>query len=757
MGKYDKEYEAFEIFEQIQNEKSREETVPRPLSLSFEEAPYYEIAYDAEPVLDGVTASAPEAFSLSGDRAGAEERRTGAKEEEKAEAEVQNRTGAGAWEPEEAEVTVWNQGETEAEAQNRTAAGVWEPKEAEAGAWGKRESEEAEAGAWNQGEAAREQYQTAVTQTRSPSGWQQAGPEKIGIREEDPVREQFNRMRDIAREDRYLNFRSSHFYNQKMQQENAKLFYRQGMLMKDFRDAYAVTVPYASYYPSYQMMGYEQLRTFFTWRTQEGRVEHVSLSYAFLYIYELLNNIGVENPGEGLERLLFFWDAFRVYDRSVDKYVVRWLKDYYIYYGLPGSFRDFVEENSLGGYYPELSEEENAFELFCGRSKYDIRKSAFYTGREEQVRRCFLFTLERLQEALAAAGFELDRFLFQPTRKMVPWVPFLGALFCPAGKQADRQVMLSRKEIYVCSRNQWTFSAVVTTDSGKRLMGYCLKQMESLLRKLTKYKHKLTANPDMISSVTAEELKKAGICLETVITEAVTAFYREETKTVVRVNRGALEKIRKEAYVIQEKLTVPEDGGMVPGQMRTGTEAVHAAHEGISAGDGTADKTNPAEGQERIREAEKNQESVQGLACNQREDGIRKQDGREKEPETDRNLQGTRNDRVFQFMAQPEITQQSGTANMEGNEGNGTLPESGGEWDVLRERLTDTERQALRIILCEKANLKEFACQQGIMLEVLAEGINEKAADAVGDGILDNEFEFYEDYLEEVRKMLDVT
>ena len=182
--------------------------------------------------------------------------------------------------------------------------------------------------------------------------------------------------------------------------------------------------------------------------------------------------------------------------------------------------------------------------------------------------------------------------------------------------------------------------------------------MESLLRKLTKYKHKLTANPDMISSVTAEELKQAGICLETVIAEAVTAFYREETKTVVQVNRGALEKIRKEAYVIQEKLTVPEDGGMVPGQMRTGTEAVHAAHEGISAGDGTADKTNPAEGQERIREAEKNQESVQGLAYNQSVDGSRKQDSREKEPDTNQNLQDARNDRAFQSMALPEITEQ---------------------------------------------------------------------------------------------------
>ena len=144
------------------------------------------------------------------------------------------------------------------------------------------------------------------------------------------------------------------------------------------------------------------------------------------------------------------------------------------------------------------------------------------------------------------------------------------------------------------------------------------------------------------------------------------------------------------------------------------------------------------------------------MAYNQSVDGSRKQDSREKEPDTNQNLQDARNDRAFQSMALPEITEQFRTANMEGNEGNGTLPESGGEWDVLRERLTDTERQALDIILYEKANLKEFAHQQGIMLEVLAEGINEKAADVVGDGILDNEFAFYEDYLEEVRKMLDV-
>ena len=103
------------------------------------------------------------------------------------------------------------------------------------------------------------------------------------------------------------------------------------------------------------MMGYGQLRTYFTWRTKvrQGDILQTSLSYVFLYLYELLNNIGVESPQEGMERLMLLWDAYRVYDESIDKYVLRWLKDYHIYYELPWSFRDFVQRHNLS---PPLSE-----------------------------------------------------------------------------------------------------------------------------------------------------------------------------------------------------------------------------------------------------------------------------------------------------------------------------------------------------------------------------------------------------------------
>ena len=40
------------------------------------------------------------------------------------------------------------------------------------------------------------------------------------------------------------------------------------------------------------------------------------------------------------------------------------------------------------------------------------------------------------------------------------------------------------------------------------------------------------------------------------------------------------------------------------------------------------------------------------------------------------------------------------------------------------------------------------------MLEVLMDGINEKAMDTIGDSLVDEEFTIYEDYLEEVKYLM---
>lgn len=664
MEKYDKEYDAFQIFEQIQGQEETVagQKVPRPLApkpvqppkpvspvrpvrqIFREEAPYYEIEYDSCP-MPGVGK-----FVL--------------------------RTGEG------------------------------HPME------------------------------EGISMEEGHSRVESAKIEAPQQQERDPVRELFNQMRDIARESRYLTFSHSKFYDRKVQQENSRLFYRQGMFMKDFEDDYGKSLPYSAYFPNYQMMGYGQLRTYFTWRTRvrHGEIQPTSLSYAFLYLYELLNNIGTEDPEDGLDRMMFFWEAFRVYDASIDKYVLRWLKDYHIYYELPWSFKEFIDRYGLAGHYPGLADPEDDFDLYCAVSKYDIRKSGFYTEeRMPLVKDCFRFTMDRLKGVFAESHVDLEEYIFRPTRNMSVWMPFQGALFYPALRQADRRVVLSEKEIYLCSGNRWTFSTAITTESGRQLIGFCMKQMESVLRRLTKYRHKLSANSNSLSPVMAQELARDGILLEAVVTGAVEAFYREATKTVVKVDSVSLEKIRQEALATQERLIVPEEQSLLQPVVLSGKadSGQDSRDDGEASGsERSVDSGQPA-GMTQLSEADKDQawkrESLGGQIPEEREE-----------------LPGTEEQCLSGDSA--------GVFSGEEPAGN-TEPPS--PWDSLKEALSETERKALRLVAEGETDLKPFADSQGVMLEVLMDGINEKAMDSVGDSILDGEFELYDDYREQVKEMVE--
>jgi len=481
-----------------------------------------------------------------------------------------------------------------------------------------------------------------------------AKPQKIQEPEQDQVRDLFGEMREIARAHR-SSYDYSRFFDRRVQSGNELVFYKQGLFMKDFTDDYEGKASFSQYFPSYQMMGYEQLRTYFTWRTEvrNGRISDTSLSYAFLYIYELLSNIGVDHPQDGLDQLMAFWKVFRVYHASIDKYMFRWFKDYHIYYDLPHSFREFVEAHDLSEHYPGIAGTDDDFQLFCAISKYDIRKSAFFSAdNAKMIADCFCFIMDRLRLVCADHDIQLDDSIFQPTKKMSVWVPFKSALFHPWLTQADRRVVLSEKEIYVCSQNKWIFSTTITTESGRQLIGYVMKQMESVLRKAMNYKFKLSANINTVTHPIVGKLRENGESLEQVVTKAVLEFYREATKTVVSVDPKALSSIRREALVTQEKLVVPEPEAQVVPQVEPVPVAVSEAPEG------------------------------------------------------------------------------------------------------LKDVLTDTELQALAVVLHGEIELKQFADECGIMLEVLVDGINEKAVDYMGDNLLDENFLLYEDYREQVKELI---
>jgi hypothetical protein len=97
-----------------------------------------------------------------------------------------------------------------------------------------------------------------------------------------------------------------------------------------YREPYADFMSFRCYWPTYDAMNEGQRRWYFYWRDQvrAGHCVDTSLSYIFVHIYELINNIGVQGAGDGYGQLWRLWLGYRERYSSLDHYLVEWLTDY---------------------------------------------------------------------------------------------------------------------------------------------------------------------------------------------------------------------------------------------------------------------------------------------------------------------------------------------------------------------------------------------------------------------------------------------
>ncbi|MFA5432477.1 MAG: hypothetical protein WC319_06340, partial [Candidatus Paceibacterota bacterium] len=73
-------------------------------------------------------------------------------------------------------------------------------------------------------------------------------PQKIEAHEKDPIRELFYNMKEISRHypSPYTDY--SRFFDRRIQQDSARIFYNQAQFMKDFEDDYTEQVSFSSYF-----------------------------------------------------------------------------------------------------------------------------------------------------------------------------------------------------------------------------------------------------------------------------------------------------------------------------------------------------------------------------------------------------------------------------------------------------------------------------------------------------------------------------
>ena len=329
------------------------------------------------------------------------------------------------------------------------------------------------------------------------------------------------------------------------------LFVQQGRFMADFTDDFPHSVPCTRRVPMYYNLSMEELRCYFTWRTQyrAGSIPAIDGPYLLLYCSELINQIGVSSPEEGYDRLLKVCDDYAVLCPETVKRITRWSADYAAFYRLPFRNTDAKTAALTVILRHTLHTAAELTEALDTVSKYHILTSKLYAAHPAETAGAVQAVWQQLLLHYAQIkGESLPGFLLGG-RSRRSHTMFEGAVFYQPDRMLTREAYrLNPVYIYHCYHGQWALERFCGEPDGARI-GALLRTVDSVLRETLKFKSKLKPGdlPDGDTDV---------------IRRAVLGFLEAEKRKnlpKIELNAEELEAIRAAAEHTTDMLTLPEE------------------------------------------------------------------------------------------------------------------------------------------------------------------------------------------------------
>lgn len=336
------------------------------------------------------------------------------------------------------------------------------------------------------------------------------------------------------------------------------IFYKQAKFMENYEDDFEYKGDFQRFYPTYRSMNTSELRGYFTWRSKvrNGKIEKTSLSFAFLYVYELLNLIGCENEFEGYNKLTEFFDVYGSIDGKILSYRKSWVNDFVIYYNLPPSL--YVSGESDGEEYQNAmlilantdnKTESEIFDALAVFSGYNIKESPFYRENSEDVtavavkvykKLCDYYKKHRKQsfiEKLFGKEYKSGYFMFN------------AAVFYEKEKHPDTEYVVNPLLKFICKNGSWYQERTFNIKGKNTEIRDILKNVDCLMREKYNFKHKLTM---------AESTKIILSFINESIEERLKEN-KEKEKKVINIDLSKLQSIRDISLVTASKLIVEEE------------------------------------------------------------------------------------------------------------------------------------------------------------------------------------------------------
>ena len=298
----------------------------------------------------------------------------------------------------------------------------------------------------------------------------------------------------------------------------AELFYRQGLLMADFEDDCPYNGTFKSYFPTYNAMSDRQLRGYFTWRAQvrRGTVEETSTSFAFLYLYELICGIGVDNPLDGFNKIKAFWDVYRAFEPGIDRFARVWLQDYAVFHGLDPKLlrdsktvmfdnalielrraaRDLVPAPAPSGQTPKRRKtseptlplppdevrEERLMAAINALSTYNLSSSRLDRSHHRDLRHvaCAVYVrMARYYDTHRKTGIVASLF---GEETVMPYTMFASAVFFAPNRHEDCEYRLDPIHIYRCQNGFWECMRIHGSRQKSSKLGEMMRACDQRLR-----------------------------------------------------------------------------------------------------------------------------------------------------------------------------------------------------------------------------------------------------------------------------------
>ena len=298
----------------------------------------------------------------------------------------------------------------------------------------------------------------------------------------------------------------------------AELFYRQGLLMADFEDDCPYNGTFKSYFPTYNAMSDRQLRGYFTWRAQvrRGNIEETSSSFAFLYLYELICGIGVDDPPDGFDKIKAFWDAYRAFEPGIDRFARVWLQDYAVFHGLDPKLlhdsktvafdnalielrhavRDLAPASAPSDQAPKRrkaseptlplppdeAREERLMAAINALSTYNLNNSRLDRSHHRDLRHvaCAVYVrMARYYDTHRKTGIVASLF---GEETAMPYTMFASAVFFAPERHEDCEYRLDPIHIYRCQNGFWECMRIHGSRQKSSKLGEMMRACDQRLR-----------------------------------------------------------------------------------------------------------------------------------------------------------------------------------------------------------------------------------------------------------------------------------